>query len=220
MRRCLLVLMVVTVVVAGCGGGSSDTTAAGDTTTSEATTTTEAATTTSTEATTTTTEAATTTTEAPTTTTTMATTTTVDTNTLAEGSGCTPGTPDDLPDGTWFGYAVSATDTTMDFDLACWFSGDAAVLAAAEDGDESPPPNDYHIRNANPAVRTLDVSPDVEVEWMAFWGDPSTYEIVDWSTWAADRAGPLAGFDDDLFVDIWITVTNGEIVVVGEQYRP
>lgn len=217
MRRGWLVLMAVTIVVAACGGGSTETTAAGDTTTTTDATTTTVATTT-TEAETTTTEAATTT-EA-TTTTTMATTTTVDTNTLAEGSGCTPGTPDDLPDGTWFGYAVSATDTTMDFDLACWFSGDAAVIAAAEDGEESPPPNDYHIRNANPALRTLDVAPDVEVEWMAFWGDPSTYETVDWATWAADRAGPLPGFEDELYVDVWITVTDGEVVAVGEQYRP
>ncbi|MEX1279915.1 MAG: hypothetical protein AB1Z55_04280 [Acidimicrobiia bacterium] len=205
MRRCLLVIMVVTVVVAGCGGGSSDTTAAGDTTTSVATSTTEA--------TTTSTEAATTTT--------MATTTTVDTNTLAEGSGCTPGTPDDLPDGTWFGYAVSATDTTMDFDLACWFSGDAAVLAAAEDGAESPPPNDYHIRNENPALRTLTVAPSTEVESFATSGDPSTVETVTWADWAADRAGPLFEVDGvDVYQDIWITVTGGEVVAVEEQYRP
>jgi hypothetical protein len=145
----------------------------------------------------------------------------VDTNTLAEGSGCTPGTPDDLPDGTWFGYAVAATDTTMDFDLACWFSGDAAVLAAAEDGEESPPPNDYHIRNENPALRTLDVASGVEVAALENPGDPSVVTPVPWADWAADRAGPIfeiAGVD--YYQDIWITVTDGEVIAVEEQYRP
>lgn len=208
-------LLILALLAAACGGGSGDTTtseAAAPTTTAEATTTTSDATTT--------TEAATTTT-AESTTSTEATTTTVDTNSLASGSGCTPGTSDDLPDGTWFGYAVAATDTTVDFDLACWFSGDAAVIAAAEDGDESPPPNDYHVRNENPALRTLPVAAFVEVAALENPGDPSTVEMVPWVDWAAERAGPIFEIDGvDYYQDIWITIVAGEVVTVEEQYRP
>jgi hypothetical protein len=39
---------------------------------------------------------------------------------------------------------------TITFDLIQFFTGEAATKAAAEDGEESPPPNDYYIRNVNP----------------------------------------------------------------------
>ena len=53
---------------------------------------------------------------------------------------------------------VSVSGRTVTFDLVQWFSGDAATKAAAEDGEESPPPNDYYIRNVNPRLRTLPVA--------------------------------------------------------------
>ena len=52
---------------------------------------------------------------------------------------------------------VDASGRTITFDLIQFFMGDAATKAAAEDGEESPPPNDYYIRNVNPRLRTLPV---------------------------------------------------------------
>jgi len=52
---------------------------------------------------------------------------------------------------------------TVTFDLIQWFTGEAATKAAAEDGKESPPPNDYYIRNVNSRLRTLPVAADAPI---------------------------------------------------------
>jgi hypothetical protein len=49
------------------------------------------------------------------------------------------------------------------FDLIQFFTGEAATKAAAEDGKESPPPNDYYIRNVNSRLRTLPVRSDAPI---------------------------------------------------------
>lgn len=148
-----------------------------------------------------------------TTTTEPATTTSVSTNELASGSGCTPGT-DDLPDGRWFGFATGTTGTSIGFDLACWFSDEAATLAAAEDGEESPPPNDYHIRNANALIRTVPVTEGAEVIWMRNPGDPATVETISFTVWVADREAR------QYQPGIWIDVADGSVSSVEEQYVP
>jgi hypothetical protein len=201
--------LVLALLAASCGG--DDTTA----TTTTAPTTTQATTTaapTTTAATTTT--APTTTTAA--TTTTQATTTTFDTNALASGSGCTPGT-DELPDGEWFGYVDSASAEVLEFDLACWFSGDAAALAAAEDGEESPPPNDYYIRNVNPDLREVPVAADAEVMWLPNIGGPDL-ESITYADWIAARYAP--GTEDEYKPGVWLTIADGDIVEIEEQYVP
>ncbi len=151
-----------------------------------------------------------------------ATTTTAD---LASGSGCTPTSVDGLPDGRWFGFVtdLDETDTGPDegpppdvltFDLACWFDGEAATAAAAEDGAESPPPNDYHTRNDNPLVRQLPLESDVEVRWLADIGDPSSMGSIDLADWRTRRSGVA----DRPWV--WIEITDGLVVMIEEQYVP
>ena len=177
-RIALLAIALASAVLASACGGDDE---AGDTTTTSPPSST-LATTTTTESATTTTAAITTTTSA--TTTTQATTTTVDTNALASGSGCTPGAGD-LPDGEWFGL-VDASPTDIDFDLACWFTGDAAVLASAEDGEESPPPNDYYVRNVNPRHTHDSLAAAAQAAWLPNVGDPGsevTVPYADWLTW-------------------------------------
>jgi len=112
----------------------------------------------------------------------------VATNLLADRSGCTPGTTQHLPDGVWYGDFVSATSSHLEFDLACWFYGDAATIAAAEDGEESPPPNDYYVRNSNPLVRTLSVGDGAIVRWMPENGVAALVEAESFETWLAARA--------------------------------
>ena len=135
-------------------------------------------------------------------------------NSLAAGSGCTPATDDSLVDGEWFGYVDQATTGGIDFDLACWFNGQAAALAAAEDGKESPPPNDYYVRNGNPGLRFLAVAEGAAVTWLPNPGDPSTEETVPYSDWLAERASR------DFQPGVWLTVDDGVIVLIREQYVP
>ena len=52
---------------------------------------------------------------------------------------------------------------TITFDLIQFFTGEAATKAAAEDGQGSPAPNDYYIRNVNPRLRTLPVRADAPI---------------------------------------------------------
>ena len=139
---------------------------------------------------------------------------TPDNKPLAAGSGCTPGSDDSLPDGEWFGYVDQATTTEIEFDLACWFNGEAAALATAEDGKESPPPNDYYVRNGNPGLRPLAVADGAAVTWFANPGDPSTEETVPYPEWLAGRAS--RGFQPG----VWLTVDDSAVVHIREQYVP
>ena len=139
---------------------------------------------------------------------------TPDNDPLAAGSGCTPGTDDSLLDGEWFGYVDEVTTTQTEFDLACWFNGEAAALAAAEDSKESPPPNGYYVRNDNAGLRRLAVADGAAVTWLPNPGDPTTEETVPYPEWLAGRAS--RGFQPG----VWLTVDGGAVVHIREQYVP
>lgn len=163
--------------------------------------------------TTTTTMPTTTTMQATTTSTTAATTTTAQQTTDgASGSGCAPG-PGPLPDGFWFGFVTEASASSITFDLACWFEGEAAVTASAEDGQESPPPNDYYVRNENPLTREVAVSPTANASWY-LTGDPNSINCCDFGEWVAARAE--TGFQ----LGVWLSLVKGEITDLEEQWVP
>jgi hypothetical protein len=130
----------------------------------------------------------------------------------ASGSGCSPDDTVSLPEGEWYGVVASATPSGIEFDLACWFTGEAAVAAAAEDGAE-PPPNAYYVRNDNPQIRSLPVSSETEVVWYPT-GDP-----------ASEVAGPFTDWVDGatsrgLFFGVWLDVIDGEVLAIREQWVP
>ncbi len=137
-----------------------------------------------------------------------------DTNDLASRSGCKPGTEDSLPDGEWYGYIVDLTASEIEFDLACWFSGDAAVLAASEDGAESPPPNDYYVRNESEAVRSLGVDSVTEVEYLANGGDPNTVTTTSYEDWHVEWE------ISDFVPGYWLTIEDGKVTRISQQYVP
>lgn len=195
--RTIALIVAATALSSACSGTTSDSTALDGTTTT-------------TEADTSTTGAAVTTTTAP------PTTTAVSVNDEAEGSGCTPG-EGDLPDGEWYGVAAEVLADEIEFDLACLFTGDAATRAAAEDGEESPPPNDYYVRNVNPTLRTVPVGDGdgVTVVWYPQFGDPTSEATISFDEWRealADRGDFIPG--------IWIEIEDGVISEVREHWVP
>jgi hypothetical protein len=120
-----------------------------------------------------------------------------------DGSGCSPG-EGELPDGWWYGTIAASPGEALTFDLACWYTGDAAVAEAARRGEEAP--NDFYVVNDNPAERVVAIAPDatascVEIE--------QGLEMVDCAP--ADVAGDWG---------IWIRVVDGEADRIIEQYVP
>jgi hypothetical protein len=141
------------------------------------------------------------------------TTTSVGTVDGPDGSGCTPGTDGTLPEGHWFGFVVSTAADSLEFDLACWFSGQAAIDASAEDGEESPPPNDYYVRNENELTRTVVVWSDADVLFYPT-GDPTSETHGSFDNWtdAIAHRGYVFG--------VWLDVIDGEATVIAEQWVP
>lgn len=131
---------------------------------------------------------------------------------VAEGSGCAPGAGE-LPDGRWYGLAESAEPGTISFDLACWYSGDDAAIAAAEDGKESPPPNDYYVRNDNTERRDVPVAEDVRVRWYPS-GDPNSAETVSYDEWLDGRSSR------DHQLAVWLEVRDSTVTSIEEQWVP
>lgn len=213
-----LLALLLMAGVAGCGSGDDDATDTSlvDTSTDDSTDTSlvDTLSTESTEATDTTDTTAETTTES--TGTTGVSTTAADgaAAPVPDGSGCTPGDGDVLPDGRWFGFVSSREADSFSFDLACWFTGDEAVVAATEDGAESPPPNDYYIRNDNTTQRLLVPSPDPTVEFLQDVGDPASFKTIDYPTWVSEA--PSRSVEPGA----WVEITDGLVVTIEEQYQP
>jgi len=131
----------------------------------------------------------------------------------AGAAGCI--SPDStLPDGRWFGFVADAAPDDVEFDLACWFTGTAAASAAGEDGEESPPPNDYYIRNDIEQVRRVPVDAAAQVRWLADPGDPASAIDGPYTDWLVVRPGRL------FQPGIWLVVADGTIVLMEEQYVP
>jgi hypothetical protein len=148
--------------------------------------------------------------------------------TESSNPGCsgTPA-PATLADGTYFGFleSIDVGSGVSEFDLACFYTGDEANEQAAARGDEVPVPNDVYIVNDNPSTRDVPVDPSVELL------------LIDWN--ACCETSPGAELDafasalgDQDFVEIdgfryagglspyWITIQDGRIVGIEEQFLP
>jgi hypothetical protein len=131
---------------------------------------------------------------------------------VPEGSGCDPGAGE-LPDGRWFGTIASLSDETLELDVACWFIGEDAVLAAEEDGQESPPPNDYYVRDESSDVSTAEIAPDATAVFYPT-GSPEgeTGTVADLAAAGEARGAYPYG--------VWVEVSGGLVVGVEEQWVP
>jgi hypothetical protein len=132
-----------------------------------------------------------------------------------------------LEDGRHFGFvrSVDVAGRAIEFDLAYWLSGEEANQAYQEaTGDTGPVPNDHFVVNDNPALRTLVLSPDLRLILLDWRNCCDTTFEGDLATFA--RAIELQ--DDVLDGELlyrgngswWITVENGLVTRIEEQYSP
>jgi hypothetical protein len=118
----------------------------------------------------------------------------------------------ELADGRHFGYwkSFEIGDTTAfgEFDLAYFLSGVDAEAAAAAKGETVE--NDYFVVNDNAKLRTLVVAGNAEVRVLVEGGgaDPEASNVADF---AVDRHA-ASGF--------WVTIADGKVVEIEEQYVP
>jgi hypothetical protein len=128
-------------------------------------------------------------------------------------------------DGRHFCYVTSALwedDTPrLTVDYAQMLGGAEAAAAAAAAGDESPPPNDYYIVNENPRLRSfpVDASLTVRMTSTAEGTRPDGYDMA-FAQWFDAYSGMSGTFPAIRDVPYWITIENGTIAAIEEQYLP
>ncbi len=111
---------------------------------------------------------------------------------------------------------VDPNRRTITFDLIQWFTGDDATREAAKDHQESPPPNDYYIRNVNPKLRTLPVRSSATITVNTLAAEQTGSATKDVPVTMAELAKLLPA-DSSPF---WITVRDDQVVAIAQQYIP
>jgi hypothetical protein len=129
-----------------------------------------------------------------------------------------------LPDGMHFGelYAVGANQDPprLVIDIEQWFTDQAAVDAAIEDGiTVDPGINGYYIRNAEPRWRTVEIDPGARVTITSYpYGDPT-----DPREYSLDDFGDLFYSFNEMPLHAWpywVTVKDEQIVAIEQQFIP
>lgn len=143
----------------------------------------------------------------------------------------TPATTGDTPsttgieDGKFFTFiekvTIKSSTSYITADYAQFLTGDAAAEAATAAGDESPPPNDYYIVNENEKLRTLPVDGSVKV-LLSTWEPHFNVDgyPVAFSEWRDMINGVNDDFPRATMVPYWITIKNGKVTKIAEQYLP
>jgi len=107
--------------------------------------------------------------------------------------------------------AIDPARRTVTFDLIQFYQDNQATIEAAKDHQESPPPNDYYVRNVNPKLRTLSVQADATITANQIAGSNQNLPV------SLDRLATLTHEHSPVF---WITVRHDQIVKIGEQWVP
>ena len=145
-----------------------------------------------------------------------------------EGAHPTP-VPEEgqLEDGRHFGFirAVHPTERTIEFDLAYWLTGDEADAAYQEaTGDTGPVPNDVFVVNDNPRMRELELSPDLRLVLLDWNQCCDTFFEGDLDLFARAVEDQADVLDGDVVYrgnsQWWVTVENGLVTRIEEQYSP
>lgn len=148
--------------------------------------------------------------------------------TLAALPGC-GGEDSAIPDGRHFGYirSVVPQQESIEFDPAQFLTGKAAQQAAVEDGTLAPGepvPNDYYIRNRDSAVHTVPIIRTASVTAVRCDGGCSQGHLGALGEFLASfsRKEPPTLADDyrGSHSQYWLTVADGRVVAIDEQYLP
>ena len=131
-----------------------------------------------------------------------------------------------LDDGRHAAYlhGIEVVDRTITVDVIRFLTGQEAIDAYRAEFPEDPlgPPNDYWIVNANPRLRTLPVSSDVNVRLVRLAEDgdadldPGTWEEL--PDYLAESQPP--GDDRLSWNPFWLDVSDGIVTGIVEQYTP
>lgn len=123
----------------------------------------------------------------------------------------------ELQDGRHFGLVRSidlqTSPGTIVFDPAVQLTGEEANRAAVAHGDEVPVPNDLYTVNDDPTVHTLALSPDVEIH-LVNWEDCCGTVTADPEAFKASFRGSSNHWG------FWVTLEQGVVVNIEEQYHP
>jgi hypothetical protein len=151
---------------------------------------------------------------------------------LAAAAGCGGGEDAAaIADGRHFGYVrsvdASSDPATIAFDVAEFLTGQEANDAAEADGvieEGENVPNDYYIRNEDESSEVLDVSPEVRVTHIQCPDSCVEGIAGDFDAFAAsfDDAGPPSLTDEyrGAASQYWVTIEDGDVAVIDEQYLP
>ena len=109
---------------------------------------------------------------------------------------------------------------TVEFDFIQWLTGEEAREAYTADHPDDPgyPPNDFYIVNDNPRLRVLPVAGDVTVTVLEHGFEPMAIAFEELPAFLADDLVP----DDEALWHnpFWLTVSDGTIAAIEEQYTP
>ena len=147
-----------------------------------------------------------------------------------ETSGTTTGTTTQgQAAGERFGYIRSVSTAgpaaTLAFDEAEFLTGDEAQRAAEEDGvvqPGEPVPNDYYIRNPDKTTQTLPIATDAKITArrcsLCRNGEPGDLEdfLASFMKTGQTFADPYRGAKSQY----WLTIEDGTVVGIDEQYVP
>jgi hypothetical protein len=143
-------------------------------------------------------------------------------------SGTTTGTTTQAQAaGEQFGYIRSVSTAgpaaTLAFDEAEFLTGDEAQRAAEEDGvvqPGEPIPNDYYIRNPDKTTQTLPIATDAKITArrcsLCRKGQPGDLEdfLASFMKTGQTYADPYRGAKSQY----WLTIEDGTVVAIDEQY--
>ena len=109
----------------------------------------------------------------------------------------------------------------LQYDLAYFLTGDEANQAAADRGLETPVPNDYFIVNDNPKLRLTPLEGVYSVKYIPEGSGLSTPV-------KAHEAQFLGWMGETVQTDFpskdtswwWITIENGSVTKIQQQYLP
>jgi hypothetical protein len=108
---------------------------------------------------------------------------------------------------------VDPAGGSITFDLIQLYFGEEAKREELKDHDtQYPAPNDVYLRNVNPRLRTLPVPVDATISVL-----DNNFDATDGYVSLAKLAAVLPRQSSMPF---WITVRNGQVVKIVEQYIP